>query len=298
MRNISNKVFKPKQKFSKQILLVIPFILLSLLLVITPMIMILIKSFLPTESGSSTLNWSYMDGFVWGKILLSIILAIIATFLCVLIAYPFSYFLSFGSSKLFKTIVVIIITAPIWTSFLVKLIGLKTFFDICAGYNNSTYGHIWTVIGMTYIYLPFMILPLYNTLEDMPKNLIYASKDLGQNGLKTFFKVVLPYTKLALLSGLTLVFLPCVTTVAIPQFMNNAPNGATIGDIIVQEGEQAATSEIALARASTLSLVVSIIMLALYGLIALTPKVFKWFKEKKVSKNIIANEKPKGAKHD
>ena len=281
MRSITSRVFKPKQKFSKQILLVLPFIFLSMILVIIPMVMILIKSFMPTESGSSQLNWSYLDGFVWGKILLSIILAIIATFFCVLIAYPFSYFLSFGTSKVFKAIVVIIITAPIWTSFLIKLIGLKTFFDLCAGYSNSTYGHIWTVIGMTYIYLPFMILPIYNTLEDMPKNLIFASKDLGQNGFKTFFKVVLPYTKIALLAGLTLVFLPCVTTVAIPQFLNNAPNGATIGDIIVQEGEQAATSEIALARASTLSLIVSIIMLALYGLISFTPKLFKWLKDKR-----------------
>jgi spermidine/putrescine transport system permease protein len=59
-----------------------------------------------------------------------------------LIAYPFAYFLSTSKSKVFKTIVIFIATAPVWTSFLVKLVGLKTFFDICAGYDNSTYGNL------------------------------------------------------------------------------------------------------------------------------------------------------------
>jgi spermidine/putrescine transport system permease protein len=61
---------------------------------------------------------------------------------CVFLAYPFSYFLSNSKSKVFKAVIIFIATAPIWTSFLVKLVGLKTFFDICAGYDNSTYGNI------------------------------------------------------------------------------------------------------------------------------------------------------------
>jgi spermidine/putrescine transport system permease protein len=61
----------------------------------------------------------------------------------------------------------------------VKLVGLKTFFDICAGYDNSTYGNLWTILGLIYLYLPFMIMPLYSVLNDMPKNLVFASYDLG-----------------------------------------------------------------------------------------------------------------------
>lgn len=278
------KILKPKQKISKSILLVLPFVLISLLLIILPTILVVLKSFLPTTSGGANLNWSYMNGFIWEKILKSFIIALLATIFCMVIAYPFAYFLSFNNSSIFKTIVMIVVTAPIWTSFLVKLIGLKTFFDVMNGYSNSTYGDIFTVIGLTYMYIPFMIMPLFTVLEEMPRNLIFASKDLGQNGLMTFFKVVLPYTKIAFMAGITLVFLPCVTTVAVPQFLNNSANGSTIGDIIVQEGEQALTSDIALARAATLSLVVSICILAVYGLVAFLPKLIKKTKNKKMEK--------------
>lgn len=274
-RKANIKLLKPKTKFSKKLLLILPFALMSLLLFIVPLAMVIVKSFLPTSAGGANLNWAIMNNFVFGKIMLSIGLALAATAICTLLGYPFAYMMAFNKSKGFKAVLVVLITAPIWSSFLVKLIGLKTFFDICAGVSNSTYGHIFTVIGLVYIYIPFMILPIYNVLDDMPKNLVFASQDLGQNMFKTFFKIIIPYSKTAFYAGLTMVFLPAVTTVAVPQFLNNASNNATIGDIIVQEGEEGLISDIALARASSLSLVVSIFVLALYLIIAFVPKLFK-----------------------
>lgn len=274
-RKANIKLLKPKAKFSKKLLLVLPFALMSLLLFIVPLVMVVVKSFLPTSAGGADLNWTIMNNFVFGKIMLSIGLALAATAICTLLGYPFAYMMAFNKSKSFKAVLVVLITAPIWSSFLVKLIGLKTFFDICAGVSNSTYGHIFTVIGLVYIYIPFMILPIYNVLDDMPKNLVFASQDLGQNMFKTFFKIIIPYSKTAFYAGLTMVFLPAVTTVAVPQFLNNASNNSTIGDIIVQEGEEGLISDIALARASSLSLVVSIFVLVLYLIIAFVPKLFK-----------------------
>ncbi len=274
-RKVNIRQLKPKTRISSKLLLVIPFIVMTLLLFIVPLAMVIVKSFLPTDSGDVSLNWSIMNNFVFGKIMLSIGLALAATVICTVLAYPFAYMMAFNKSKSFKAVLVVLITAPIWSSFLVKLIGLKTFLDVCAGYSNSTYGHIFTVIGLVYIYIPFMILPLYNVLEDMPKNLVFASQDLGQSMFKTFFKVIIPYTKTAFYAGLTMVFLPAVTTVAVPQFLNNATNNATIGDIIVQEGEEGLISDIALARSSSLSLVVSIIVLVLYLIVAFIPKLFK-----------------------
>lgn len=272
---LGNVINKPKTKFNKKLLLTLPYIILSLLLFVGPLIMVIIKAFLPTESGSASLNWTIVDGFIMGKIFLSIGLALAATLICVIVAYPFAYMMAFNKSKNFKTVVIILITAPIWSSLLIKLIGLKTFFDICNGYSNSTFGHIFTVVGLVYIYIPFMILPLYNVLNDMPANLIYASQDLGQNVVKTFLKIVVPYTKTAFLAGITMVFLPAVTTVAVPQFLNNSTSSATIGDIIVTEGEEGLISEIALARSSALSLVVSVFVFVLYACIAFGPKLFQ-----------------------
>ncbi len=255
--------------------LMLPYILIILIFVIIPLILIIVKSLSPTSSGGVDLNWNFINGYIWWKIFQSFYIAIFATIFCILLAYPFAYFLSFNvQSKSAKSIIVLLVTAPIWMSFLVKLVGLKTLFDTIAGFQNSTYGDVFTIIGLIYIYLPFMILPIYNTLNDMPKNLIFASKDLGRTNFSTFIHVVIPYTKLALMSGITLVFLPCLTTVAVPQFLNNSSSGSMIGDIIMQEGELAQTSEIALARASALSLLISGILLIAFLLYFVSKTIY------------------------
>lgn len=256
-------------KKTKKILLIVPYALLCLIFLAVPLILVIINSFI----GDVGASWMVVNSFVWQKILLSIVLALIATIICIFISYPFAYFIAFSKYKIWKSIVVILITTPVWSSYLIKIIGLKTFFDLCLGFSNSTYGHIFTVIGLIYIYTPFMILPIYNVLNDMPKNLIFASQDLGHNYFSTFIRVIFPFTRNAFFAGITLVFLPAVTTVAVPQFLNNNTDSSMIGDIITQEGEQGLISKIALTRASVVSLIVSIISLLLYSFIAFIPKI-------------------------
>jgi spermidine/putrescine transport system permease protein len=111
-----------------------------------------------------------------------------------------------------------------------------------------------------------MLAPLYTTMINMPPNLINASQDLGRTSFQTFFAVVVPYTMTALISGITLVFLPSLVTVAVPAFLNSSPDGSLIGDIIVEEGNLATTSQIAMARASTLSLILLLLITAGYGI--------------------------------
>ncbi len=252
------------KKFSRKFLLTLPYVIITLLFLIVPMLMIVIFSFLPVNGFSIIDNWNYVNTFVWEKIAISFFDAIITTIVVILISYPFAYFLAFNCSMKAKTIVILMITAPIWTSFLVKLIGLKTFFDFLNGYENSTRGQFFTIVGLVYLYTPFMILPLYNTLIELPKSLIFASKDLGRGNFNTFMNVVIPYTKAALFSGITLVFLPSFTTVAVPEFLNANPNGSLISDILMEEGGLALTSKISLARASSLSLILLLLMTAGY----------------------------------
>lgn len=265
--------FRPSHR---NFFLILPYLLIVLIFIIIPIVLIFVKSFTPTSAGGIAQNWNFVDIFIWEKILKSFVIAIVTTIVTVLIAYPFSYFLAFEfKGKITKTLAVLFITAPTWTSFLVKVIGVKTLFDFINGYQNSTSGDIYTVIGLVYLYIPFMILPIYNILKDMPKNLIYASKDLGRTEWSTFIHVVVPYTKAALISGVTLVFLPCLTVVSVPQFLNSSSSGSLIGDIIMEEGLLAQTSDISLARASTLALIV--FMLIVVGLLIylLSKKIFK-----------------------
>ncbi len=270
-----NKKFTNHFTWNKRLWLVVPFALLTILLVIIPLVMVIVQSFIPVDGGAVNDNWSIVTGTIWEKIGKSLYISIAATIISIVLAYPFCYFLSFSKSKLFKSVILLTITAPIWSSLLIKLIGLKTFFDVINGELNSTYGDIFTIIGITYMYVPFMIIPLYTTLEAMPRSLIDASKDLGNNGIRTFFYIVVPYTKNALFSGISLVLLPAFTSVAIPAFLNNANSGDMIGNIIIDQGQNGLESKIAIARASALSLLVSIIMFLVYGLIVLSPKMYR-----------------------
>ena len=279
------KILSNKSSFLQKLLLCLPYLLLAIIFVITPTVLMLVRSFTSTSSGPMYLNWSYLSGFVWWKILQSLYIAVASTLLCIIIAYPFAYFMSFNTrSKLANSIVVLLVTAPIWMSVVVRIVGLKTVFDTINGYENSTYGDIFTIIGLVYIYLPFMILPIFNVMNDMPKNLIFASKDLGRGSAATFFNVVLPYTKTALSSGITLVFLPALTTVAVPQFLNSNTSGSMIGDIIMEEGTMGQTSDISLARASTLSLVISLILLTTCGIYFSVKKIMKMSAKKRGKK--------------
>lgn len=275
IRNSSKK----KKMFSaktRKFFLLLPFTLITLLFVVVPLTLMIIKSFVPVEGGTVAMNWEFIDNFIFKKIVQSFVIAILATIICVLIAYPFSYFLVFNTkSRNIKAIVILLVTIPIWISFLAKIVGLKTMFDVLNGTNNSTFGDFYTIIGLVYIYIPFMILPIYNVLSDMPKNLIFASRDLGRNGFQAFFSVVLPYTKNAFASGITLVFLPALTTVAVPQFMNGSPSGSMIGDIIMGWGQEAQTSPISLARASTLSLLILCLVFGSYLLYLIGTKIYR-----------------------
>jgi len=252
-----------KSKF----LMILPFLIITLILVVIPLILIFVKALLPTSGLSTGTVWAFMaNAYIYKKILMSLLVAIIACIVCVLLAYPFCYFLSQARNPVYKSIMIFVATAPIWTSFLVKLVGLKTFFDLCYGFQNSTFGNVWTVIGLVYLYVPFMLAPLYTTMVNMPKNLINASYDLGRNGFQTFFLVVVPYTTTALISGITLVFLPSLVTVAVPTFLNNANDSSLIGDIIVEEGQNGNGNPVSLARASALCMIFMLILVVFYAL--------------------------------
>lgn len=285
----NKKSFSSNIKFTKRLSLIIPFVILIVVMVIIPLIYVFIITLMPTDSGSVNDNWSILDGTIFWKIFKSVYISIASTFFCILIAFPFCYFLSQCKSKLFKSIIFSVITTPMWLGSMIILISLKSFMDTVNGALNSTFGDIYTIIGIVYLYLPFMMIPLYDSLQQLPKNLINASKDLGRNNFVTFFRVILPHTKTALISGITLVLLPAVTVVAVPQFLNNNNDGGLIGDIIIDQGGQALDSEIALARACVLSFVVSILMFGCYGIIVLAPKLYIKFiknKSKRGCKNV------------
>ena len=271
--NIKNKPYKNKIDWKKTSLW-LPFALLGFIMVLIPMILILIISFVPVEGGTVSDNWNILTSTIWFKILKSVIVSIISTFICLLISYPFCYFMSQIKSKNTRRILFSLVSMPMWLGSLIIIVSLKLLFDKINGEINSTYGDIYVIIAIVYLYIPYMIIPLYNSLEQLPKNLLNASKDLGRSSFYTFFKVIVPFSKPGLISGITMVLLPSTSVVAVPQFLNNSPDGSMIGDIIMNQGMQATESQIALSRVCVLSVVVSILMMIVYSLIVFIPKVW------------------------
>lgn len=270
--------------------LLIPYIVITILLIVIPLILIFVRPFeASTDSSGGTIpvseNWSFLGETIWAKIGLSILIAIIVTFFCVVLGYAFAYFLSLSKNLFSKIVAISLMTSPMWISFLIKIVSLKEIFDFIIGSPNSTYGLTYTIIALVYVNLPIFVLTIYTFLNTIPKNLLEASKDLGKNSVQTFFYVVLPYTKNAVMSGIALVFLPTLTTAGVTQFMDNSNSGDLIGSALLDQGLQATSSQIALARVASLSLIICLLVLLLWAFSFLLPKTIKFIKQNKQRKD-------------
>ncbi|WPL39741.1 ABC transporter permease [Malacoplasma iowae] len=290
-----NNKFISTIKKNNKFWMFIPYFLISIILVLIPLIIVVIRAFTPavvsSGDGSVSLpvseNWNFIDYTVFEKILLSIGIAFVTSLLCLVIGYPFAYFLSLNKNKCLKILTVSIVISPIWMSFLIKLVSLKTLFDLMNGSPNSTYGNVYSIIALVYINLPIFILTIYTYINSIPKNLLDASKDLGKNSLQTFFFVIVPYTKNAIMSGLTLVFLPSITVAGVSKFMNNSNDGELVGDIIVGQGQSALVSNIALSRVSALCIVLCAAILILFAIFLVIRKVLKVQKSKRDNGGVL-----------
>ena len=135
-----------------------------------------------------------------------------------MLGYPAAYILSQRQFNTSQTMVVLFIL-PMWVNILIRTLATVALFDFL----NLPLGEGALVFGMVYNFLPFMIYPIYNTLQKMDHNLIEAAQDLGANPLQVFGKVILPLSMPGIMSGIVMVFMPTVSTFAIAELltMNN-----------------------------------------------------------------------------
>ena len=190
----------------------VPYALFLLVFVIVPLLLIVLYAF-TDEGGAFTLanfrkfmmHPEAMNTFVY-----SIGIAVITTLVCLLLGYPAAYILS-------QKVVLFIL--PMWVNILIRTLATVALFDFL----NLPLGEGALVFGMVYNFLPFMIYPIYNTLQKMDHNLIEAAQDLGASPTRVFGKVILPLSMPGVMSGIVMVFMPTVSTFAIAELltMNN-----------------------------------------------------------------------------
>ena len=216
--------------------LAIPYIVWAAMMLILPMTLIAMYSFM--EQGNSIISFSftfdhYIKFFTDPDFLLilwrSLLIAVKTTIICLLLGYPLAYFIA-NSSERAQNILVLCITIPTWINALVRTyawIGLLSeggllqqilgFFGM--GNTELLYTEGAVLLGMVYNFLPFMILQIHTSLCKMDHSLLQASADLGANPAQTFRRVTLPLSLPGVINGITLVFLPAVSSFFIPKLL-------------------------------------------------------------------------------
>lgn len=173
-------------------------------------------------------------------------MALFTTIFCLLCGYPFAYFIAFAPARL-KNLLLILLIIPFWTNFLIRTYawivilqeeGLINSLLLSIGVIRQPLNLLYTpmsvMLGMVYGYLPFMVLPLYSSLEKLQPALLEASMDLGANRLKTFLHVTLPLTAPGIAAGVVLVFIPTIGEFIIPDILGGAKT-VLIGNLITNQ---------------------------------------------------------------
>ena len=181
-------------------------------------------------------NYFYIlsDFYYIRSFLNSIVLAFISTFFCILIGFPLAFYIATSDIKL-RNILLILVIIPFWSSFLLRVYAWKIIlqnngilnlillkFGIISEPLQLLYNQYAVIMGIVYTYLPLMILPLYGYLNKFDLNLIDASKDLGLNRIKSFFRVILPLSLPGIIAGSLLVFIPVVGEFIIPEMLGGS----------------------------------------------------------------------------
>lgn len=199
----------------------LPYLLFSVIFVIVPLLLIVVYAF-TDDAGRLTLE-NFRKFFAHPEavntFVYSVGIAIITTLGCILLGYPAAWLLSNSKKLGYTRTLIMLFILPMWINILVRTLATVALFD----FFRLPLGEGALIFGMIYNFIPFIIYPIYNTLQKMDKSYIEAAQDLGANSFQVFWKVVLPLSMPGVVSGVMMVFMPTISTFAIAELltMNN-----------------------------------------------------------------------------
>jgi spermidine/putrescine transport system permease protein len=234
-------------------LVLAPLLAWLILFVIVPTVMLVLLS-LGEQKGLGTIDFTFtlknyaraLD-WTWLKVLvISVGYAVATTVICMVIGFPAAYFIGRSSEPL-RNVLLTLVMIPFWTSFLIRTYawitilskeGILNAFLLSARIIPEPIGILYTpfaaVLGLVYNFLPFMILPIYTSVERLASALIEAAYDLGASPLRAFSQVIIPLTQPGIVAGALLVFVPSIAMFAITNLMGGG-DPPTIGDVIYKQ---------------------------------------------------------------
>ncbi|MBQ1260785.1 MAG: ABC transporter permease [Clostridia bacterium] len=216
-----------------------PHVFWSVLFIVLPLIIVLYYAFTDANGSFSFANIASLPDYApifW----LSLELSIIATAVCLLVGYPLAYMIAKAKPQ-YQKILIMLLMLPMWTNLLIRTYSLMALLDH-GGIINSLLGTSFKIVGtkgavifgMVYDFLPYMVLPIYTCISKIDKNMWEAASDLGCNTPLTLIKVILPLSRSGIISGVTMVLVPSISTFYISQKLGGG-TFELIGDTIERQ---------------------------------------------------------------
>jgi len=258
-------------KKNNSVLLSAPYIIFMVIFTLIPLGVVGYYALTDPDTGAFSLRNIWELGMYMPVLWQSILYSLVSAFICLLLGYPVAYFIA-QCKPVTQKILYMLVMLPMCMSFLLRTLAWVGLLQDTGIINNfldwigigrirmiRTPGAV--ILGMVYNYLPYMILPLYSTIVKIDKRLIEAAEDLGCNGVQTFQKVTLPLSMPGILSGITMVFVPAVSTFYISQKLGGTDT-VLIGDVIERLFKQGNNANLGAA----LSLVLMILVFVCTGI--------------------------------
>ena len=259
---------KPKSAQSNvfQKIAAVPHIVWTVMFIVAPMLFVVYFAFTDMEGHFSLSNITELAQYT-NVFILSIAFALIATVVCLLIGYPLAYFMSRQSAKAQK-ILLVLIMLPMWCNLLIRTYALMALLDN-GGLLNALLGRLGleplpivgsyfgVILGMVYDFLPYMVLPIFTAMTKLDKRFIEASSDLGCNSWQTMTKVIMPLTLSGVVSGVTMVFVPSISTFYISQKLG-AGKIDLVGDTIERLFQNVSTYNVGAAMSLVMMILIII----------------------------------------
>ncbi len=242
-----------------------PHIVWAGLFILAPVLFVIYYTFTDAYGGFTLENIFALKEHA-NTFLLSVSLSVIATFICFIIGYPLAYIIA-GYKEKSQKIMITLLMLPMWTNLLIRTYSMMAIMDD-GGFLNSILGALnlgkvhligtkgAVIFGMVYDFLPYMVLPIYTIISKLDENLLEAARDLGCNTLQVLWKVVLPLSSAGIVSGITMVFVPSISTFYISQKLGGG-TFELIGDTIERQFQNVSTYNVGAA----ISLVMMILVL-------------------------------------
>lgn len=207
---------------NRQKQLAIPYVIFLVLFVVLPLLVVVYYGFTDGQGHFSASNFIHFftNSRTMGTLLYSLVIAVTTTIICLLIAYPVAYILAKGEYAR-KHSFLMVFVLPMWINFTLRITALKEILTLLEG-NLAYYPFENTIICMVYDFLPFMIMPLFNSLSKLDNAMLEAGSDLGANNVQRFFYVLLPLSIPGIISGVTMVFLPAMTNYVVLDMVYNS----------------------------------------------------------------------------